>query len=70
MEVLRYAPHLNTRNLWVNKFVYGLKYNIKSKVRVLMPCTLHEVVQGAIITEEDLMGSGQLRSSRILGSSG
>jgi hypothetical protein len=37
MEFLRYAPHLNTEKLKVNKFVFGLNYNIRAKVRILMP---------------------------------
>jgi hypothetical protein len=37
MELLRYAPLMNTEKLKVNKFVYGLNFNIRAKVRILMP---------------------------------
>eukprot|EP00253_Pinus_taeda_P018041 PITA_18041 len=57
MELLRYAPHLNTEKLKVNKFVYGLNVNIRTKVRILMPRTLHKAVQRAIIVEEEIMSS-------------
>ena len=55
MKLLRYAPHLKTEKLRVNKFVYGINFNIREKVRILMPCTFHGVVQKAIIDEEELM---------------
>ena len=58
MELLCYAPHLNTEKLKVNKFVYGLNVNIRAKVRILMPHTLHDAVQRAIIAEEEIMSSG------------
>jgi hypothetical protein len=44
MELLRYAPHLNTEKLKVNKFVFGLNFNIRAKVRILMPQMLHDTV--------------------------
>jgi hypothetical protein len=44
MELLRYAPHLNTEKLKVNKFVFDLNFNIHVKVRILMPQTLHDAV--------------------------
>jgi len=56
MELLRYASHLNTEKLKVNKFLYGLNPRIKEKVRILMPKTLHEAVQRAVIAEEELVG--------------
>jgi hypothetical protein len=61
MELLRYAPHLNTEKLKVNKFVFGLNFNIRVKVRILMPQTLHDAVQKALIAEEELTkwGSGK-----------
>jgi hypothetical protein len=34
MELLRYAPHMNTEKLKVNKFVFGLNFNIRVKVRI------------------------------------
>jgi hypothetical protein len=37
MELLRYAPHINTKKLKVNKFLFGLNFNIRAKVRILMP---------------------------------
>jgi hypothetical protein len=44
MELLRYAPHMNTEKLKVNKFVFGLNFNIHHKLRILMPQTLHDAV--------------------------
>eukprot|EP00253_Pinus_taeda_P004738 PITA_04738 len=66
MELLRYAPHLNTEKLKVNKFVYGLNVNIHSKVRILMPRTLHEVHQ-ATIAEEEMMSNEHSKSTRPTG---
>jgi hypothetical protein len=34
MELLRYAPHLNTKKLEINKFMTGLKSNFHVKVRI------------------------------------
>jgi hypothetical protein len=62
MELLRYAPHLNTKKLKVNRFMFGLNVNIHAKVRILMPQTLHDVVQKALIVEEDLISGGQRRT--------
>jgi hypothetical protein len=68
MELLRYAPHLNTEKLKVNKFVFGLKFNIRVKVRILKPQTLHVAVQKALIAEEELCSGGQGRTpSRLTG---
>ena len=53
MEFLRYATHLNTKALKVNKFLYGLNPIIKEKVCILRPTTLLEVVQQEIIVEEE-----------------
>ena len=44
MELLWYAPHLNTEKLKVNKFVFSLNFNIRVKVRILMPQTLHDAI--------------------------
>jgi hypothetical protein len=44
MELLRYAPHLNTERLKVNRFVFGLSDSLRAKVRILMPQTLHDVI--------------------------
>jgi hypothetical protein len=61
-SLLRYAPHLNTEKLKVNKFMFGLNVNIRAKVRILMPQTLHDVVQKALIAEEELISGGQSRT--------
>jgi hypothetical protein len=55
MELLRYDLHLNTEKLKVIKFLFGLNFSIHAKVRILMPQTLHDVVQNALITEEDII---------------
>ena len=62
MELLRYAPHLNTDKLKVNRFVFGLNGSLRAKVRILMPQTLHDVVQKALIVEEELISGGQTRT--------
>jgi hypothetical protein len=62
MELLQYAPHLNTKKLKVNKFMFGLNVNIHAKVRILMPQTLHDVFQKALITEEEIINEGQSRT--------
>jgi hypothetical protein len=62
MELLRYAPHLNTEKLKVNRFVLGLNNSLRAKVRILMPQTLHDVVQKALIVEEELISGGQTRT--------
>jgi hypothetical protein len=65
MELFRYAPHLNTNKLKVNKFVFGLNFNIHAKVRILMPQTLHDAIQKALIAEEDLISGDQGRTPSI-----
>jgi hypothetical protein len=68
MELLRYTPHLNTEKLKVNKFVFGLNGSLHAKVRILMPQTLHNVVQKALIVEEELISGGQTRTpARLAG---
>jgi hypothetical protein len=62
MELLRYAPHLNTEKLKVNRFVFGLNSSLRAKVRILMPQTLHDAVQKALIAEEELISRGQTRT--------
>jgi hypothetical protein len=62
MELLRYAPHLNTEKLKVNKFVFGLNNNLHANVRILMPQTLHDVIQKDLIAEEELISGGQTRT--------
>jgi hypothetical protein len=37
MEFLRYASHLNTEKLKVNRFVFDLNGSICEKVMILMP---------------------------------
>jgi hypothetical protein len=55
MELLRYAPHMNTEKLKVNRFLFGLNVSIRAKVMILMPQTLHDVVQKALIAEKELI---------------
>ena len=62
MELLQYALHLNTEKLKVNWFVLGLNRSLRAKVRILMPQTLHNVVQKALIVEEELINGGQTRT--------
>ena len=62
MELLRYAPHLNTEKLKVNRFVFGLNGSLRARVRILMPQTLHDAVQKALIAEEELSSGGQTRT--------
>jgi hypothetical protein len=40
MELLRYAPHLNTKKLKVNNFVFRHNISIHVKVRILRHCTM------------------------------
>jgi hypothetical protein len=44
MELLWYAPHLNTEKLKVIKFMFGINVNILVKVRILWPQTLHDSI--------------------------
>jgi hypothetical protein len=62
MEFLRYAPHMNTEKLKVNKFVFGLNFKIHAKVMILMPQTLHDSIQEDFISEEELNSGGQGRN--------
>jgi hypothetical protein len=61
MELLRYAPHMNTEKLKVNKFFFGLNVIIHAKVRIIMPQMLHDAVQKALIDEEELISGCQGR---------
>jgi hypothetical protein len=63
MELLRYAPHLNTKKLKVNKFVFDLNVSIHAKLRILMPQTLNDAIQKDLIVEEELISGGQSRTS-------
>jgi hypothetical protein len=62
MELLKYSIHLNTEKLKVNKFVLGLNYNIRAKLRILMPQTLYDEVQKYFIVEEELSSGSQGRT--------
>jgi hypothetical protein len=62
MEFIRYDLHLNNKKLKVNKLFFGLNYNIRAKVRILMPQTLHDAVQKNIIIEEKLNSGDQNRN--------
>jgi hypothetical protein len=62
MELLLYVLHLNNEKLKVNRFVFGLNDNIHAKMRILMPQMLHDVVQKALIAEEELISGGQTRT--------
>jgi hypothetical protein len=62
MELLWYALHLNTEKLKVNRFVFGLKGSRHEKVSIFMPQTLHNVVQKALIVEEELISGGQTKT--------
>jgi hypothetical protein len=68
MELLRYALHLYTEKIKVNRFVFSLNNNIREKVRIFMPQTLHDVVQKALIAEEEVINGGQTRTpARLVG---
>jgi hypothetical protein len=62
MELLRYASHLNTEKLKVNRFVFNLNHSLREKVRILMPQTLHDAIEKALIAEEELISWGQTRT--------
>ena len=65
MELLRYAPHLNTKKLKVNRFMFGLNSGLLAKVTILMPQTLHDAIHKALIAEEELISRGQTRTPVI-----
>jgi hypothetical protein len=58
MELLKYALHLSIEKLKVNNFVFGLNFNLYANLRILMPQTLHDLVQKALIVEEELNNGG------------
>jgi hypothetical protein len=62
LEFLRYGLHLNTNKLKFNRFMFNLNGSIREKVRIMMPQILHEVIQKALIAEEDLINGGQSRT--------
>jgi hypothetical protein len=48
--------------------VFGLNDNIRANVRILMPQTLHDAIQKALIAEEELISGGQTRTlARLAG---
>jgi hypothetical protein len=49
----------SSRSTW---FVFGLNRSLRAKVRILMPQTLHNVVQKVLIVEEELISGGQTRT--------
>jgi hypothetical protein len=59
MELIRYAPHLRMEETKVNKFVFGLNFNIRVKVRILMPQTFNDVVHKALIAQKEMNNGGQ-----------
>jgi len=46
------ALHPNNEKLKMNKFFFGINYNIRAKVRIMMPQTLHDAVHKVFIAEE------------------
>jgi hypothetical protein len=58
MELLRYGSHLNTKKSKFNKFLFGINFNLRPKVRIMMPQTLHDVVHKYFIMEEELKNGG------------
>jgi hypothetical protein len=57
-----YDPHLNTEKLEVNMFMFGLNVSIREKVRILMQKTLHDVIQKALIAEEEIIRGVQRKT--------
>ena len=55
MELLWDALHLNSEKIKVNRFMFGLNGSLRAKVRILMPQTLHDVIQKALIEKENLI---------------
>jgi hypothetical protein len=70
MELLWYDLHLNTEKLKVNRFVFGPNDSLRAKVRILMPQNLHEVVQKALIVEEEIISGGQTKTPARLAGQG
>jgi hypothetical protein len=68
MELLQYAPQLNTEKHKVNRFVFGLNNSLRANIRILMPQTLHDAVEKALIAEDELISGGQTRTpARLAG---
>jgi hypothetical protein len=73
MELLWYALHLNIQKLKVNRFVFSLNDSLRAKFNILMPQTLHDIIQKALIVEEELISGCQTRTPTrpvVQGSSG
>jgi hypothetical protein len=62
MEFLWYAPHLNTEKIKFKRLFFGLNVIIREKVRIVMPQTLHDAIQKALIVEEELINGGQRKN--------
>jgi len=62
MEFLWYALHINTEKLKVNRFLFRFNFNNRANVRIPMSRTLHDVVQKALIEEEDLISRVESRT--------
>jgi hypothetical protein len=62
MEMLRYDLRLNTEKLKVNRFMFGLNVSLRTKVRILMPQTLHDSIQKGLIAEEEIISGGQIKT--------
>ena len=62
MELLRYSPHINTEKLKFNRFLFRINVSICAKVRNMMPHTLHDAIQKALIAEEKFINGGQTRT--------
>jgi hypothetical protein len=58
--------HTSTQRSKVNKFLFGLNFNIHTKVTILIPQMLHNPVQKALIAKEELTNGGQGRTPAIL----
>jgi hypothetical protein len=53
---------LTLRNLRSTGLCSALMDSLHAKVRILMPQTLHDVIQKALIVEEELISGGQTRT--------
>jgi hypothetical protein len=62
MDFLRYALHLNTEKVKVEKLFFDLNVSIRERVRIMMPQTLHDSIQKALIADEEIINRGQSRN--------
>jgi hypothetical protein len=53
---------LTLKNLRSTGSCLALMADLHAKVRILMPQTLHDVIQKALIAEEELISGGQTRT--------